>query len=127
VFIAGGVGITPIMSMLCTLADRDDRRSLLLIYANNTWEEITFREELEALQQQLDLEIVHVLGEPPDGWDGETGYVTADILERLIPAQRNSRAYFICGPDPMMDAVEQGLTELGVSLANIHGERYNFV
>ncbi len=127
VFIAGGVGITPIMSMLCTLADRDDRRPLLLIYANNTWEEITFREELEALQQQLDLEIVHVLGEPPHGWDGETGYVTADILKRHIPAQRNSRAYSICGPDPMMDAVEQALTDLGVSLANIHGERYNFV
>ena len=35
--------------------------------------------------------------------------------------------YFICGPDPMMDAVEQALTHLGVSLANIHGERYNFV
>jgi NAD(P)H-flavin reductase len=56
-----------------------------LIYANNTWEEITFREALEALQQQLDLEIVHVLGEPPDGWDGETGYVTATFWSGTFP------------------------------------------
>ncbi len=55
VFVAGGVGITPVMSMLRTLADRGDRRPQLLVYGARSWEEITFREELELLQGRLDL------------------------------------------------------------------------
>ena len=127
VLIAGGVGITPMMSMLRTLADRGNDQPLLLIYANNAWEDVIFREELEELNQRLDLTIVHVLGQPPAGWPGESGRVTEETLKRHLPANRNSRDYFICGPDGMMDAVERALTDLGVSLAYIHSERYNFV
>jgi predicted ferric reductase len=71
--------------------------------------------------------IVHVLDRSPAGWSGESGRVTAEMLKRYLPADRNSRDYFICGPDRMMDAVERALTDLGVSLAYIHSERYNFV
>jgi hypothetical protein len=108
-------------------AFRGNDQPLLLIYANNIWEEVIFREELEELKQCLDLTIVHVLGKPPEGWRGESGRVTEETLKRHLPANRNSRDYFICGPDGMMDAVERVLTNLGVSLAYIHSERYNFV
>ena len=64
---------------------------------------------------------------PPEGWPGERGFVTAETLKRHLPADRNSRDYFICGQDGMIDAVERALTDLGVSLAYIHSERYNFV
>ena len=127
VFIAGGVGITPIMSMLRTLAERGDRRPLLLIYGCKGWDDITFREELDTLRERLDLVVEHVLSKPPADWHGETGYVSAEVLARLIPHDRNSRQYYVCGPDPMMDEVEAALTRLGVSLGNIESERYNFV
>jgi predicted ferric reductase len=127
VFIAGGVGITPVMSMLRTLADRGNDQPLLLIYANRAWEDAIFREELEELKRRLRLTIVHVLEQPPAGWPDESGMVTAEMLKRHLPADRNSRDYFICGPDRMMDAAERALTDLGVSLAYIHSERYNFV
>jgi predicted ferric reductase len=127
VFIAGGVGITPVMSMLRTLADRGNDQPLLLIYANSAWEDVIFCEELEELKRRLRVTIVHVLEQPPAGWPGESGIVTAEMLKRHLPADRNSRDYFICGPDRMMDAVERALTDLGVSLAYIHSERYNFV
>jgi predicted ferric reductase len=127
VFIAGGVGITPVISMLRTLADRCNDQPLLLIYANVAWEDVIFREELEELKRHLRVTIVHVLDQPPAGWLGESGRVTAEMLKRYLPADRNSRDYFICGPDRMMDAVERALTDLGVSLAYIHSERYNFV
>jgi predicted ferric reductase len=127
VFIAGGVGITPVMSMLRTLADRGNDQPLLLIYANMAWEDVIFREELEELKRRLRVTIVHVLDQPPAGWPGESGRVTAETLKRHLPADRNSRDYFICGPDRMMDAIERALTDLGVSLAYIHSERYNFV
>ena len=67
VLIASGVGITPMMSTLRTLADRGNDQPLLLIYANNTWEDIIFRDELDELPQRLDLTIVHVLRQPPEG------------------------------------------------------------
>ncbi len=127
VFIAGGVGITPMMSMLRTLADRGNEQPLLLIYASNSWENVIFRDELDELKRRLALTIVHVLSQPPEGWQGESGFVTGETLKRHLPANRNSRDYFICGPDVMMDAVERALSELGVSLAYVHSERYNFV
>ncbi len=58
VFIAGGVGITPIMSMLRTMADRADPRPLTLVYGASSLEEMTFREELEGLTALLALELV---------------------------------------------------------------------
>lgn len=88
---------------------------------------VTFCEELDDLKPRLDLTVVHVVGKPSEGWQGETGYITAEVLGRVIPQNRNGRDYFICGPVPMMDAIEAALRDLGVSLAHIHSERYNFV
>jgi predicted ferric reductase len=127
VFLAVGVGITPMMSMLRTLADRRNEQPLLLIYGSKTWEDVIFRDELEELKQRLNLSVVHVIRSPSEGWEGERGRISKPMLERLLPGDRNSRDYFICGPDAMMDTVERALTELGVSLAYIHSERYNFV
>ncbi len=127
VFLAGGVGITPIMSTLRALAERGDRRPLLFIYGSKTWEDVTFREEIEELKPRLDLTVVHVLSKAPEGWTGESGRISYELLERHIPKDRNSREYMICGADRMMDAVEAALSKLGVSLEHIHSERYNFV
>ncbi|VEI70401.1 Phthalate dioxygenase reductase [Serratia fonticola] len=62
--IAGGVGITPMISMIRTLADRGDRQPLMLIYGSKDWESVTFREELAALEQRVNLKVVHVLTQP---------------------------------------------------------------
>ncbi|GAB4239757.1 MAG: ferredoxin reductase family protein [Elainellaceae cyanobacterium] len=127
VLIAGGIGITPMMSMLVTAADRKDDRPFLLIYANKSWEAVTFREELEALKDRLDLKIVYVLRKPPEQWTGETGYVDRDLLERYIPIHRGSRQYFICAAPVMMDQVEIALHQLAVPVTNIHMEHFNLV
>ncbi len=129
VFIAGGIGITPMMSMLSTLADRGDRRPLWLLYANRDWESVTFREELEALKQRLDLRVIHFLEDPPAGWQGETGFINAEKLARHLPPERAQNMYemFICGPKPMMDAVEKALVEIKVPLGDFHSERFDMV
>jgi len=126
VLIAGGIGITPMMCMIRTLADQDDRRPVLLLYGNRDWESVTFREELEALRQRLDLTVVHVLSDPPADWTGERGYITADLLERYLPLPYHDHEYFICGPNVMMDAIEQTLGKLGVPRSKYHSERYSF-
>ena len=127
VFIAGGVGIAPIMSMLRTAADRGEARPMILIYANNRWEDVIFREELEQLRRRLDLKLVHVLAEPHQDWSGERGYVDQALLERYLPAQRRTFEYFLCGPEPMTDAAQYGLRALGVPLARIHFELFEMV
>lgn len=127
VLIAGGIGITPMMSMLLTAAERKDDRPFLLIYASRSWEDVTFREELENLKEQLDLKVVHVLRKADDDWEGETGYVDRDLLERYIPLHRGSRQYFICAAPVMMDQVERALHDLDVPITNIHMEHFNLV
>lgn len=129
VFIAGGIGITPMMSMLRTLADRGDKRPLTLIYANKTLESATFLEEIEQLPQKLNLKVVHVLETPPENWNGEKGFVNVDILERNLPATRtpNWCEIFICGPEPMMNAVEKALVQVGIPMGDFHSERFSLV
>ncbi len=124
VFIAGGIGSAPIMSMLRTMADRGDDHAVIFFYGNRTWDSIIFREELDELQGRLNLKMVHVLEDPPEGWEGETGFVTRDMLDRHLPADRSERVYFICGPIPMIVSVERSLRALGVPLSRIFSEQY---
>jgi ferredoxin-NADP reductase len=127
VLIAGGVGITPMMSMIRTLADVGDKRAVILFYGSKDWDSITFREELENLKARLDLTVVHVLADPPVSWTGERGFMTAEVLMRHLPPPYPDHEYFICGPAVMMDAIEKALGELGVPMSKYHSERYSFV
>ena len=127
VLVAGGVGVTPMMSMIRTLADRGDKRPVILLYGSKDWDSITFREELEALKARLNLNVVHVLAKPPADWTGEQGYVGAEVFKRHLPPPYADHEYFICGPGVMMDAIEQALGELNVPLTKYHSERYSFV
>ena len=127
VLIAGGVGITPMMSMIRTLADVGDKRPVMLLYGSKDWDSITFREELEELKARLDLTVIHVLSDPPTDWTGERGYISAALLARHLSTPYADHEYFICGPGPMMDAIEKALGELGVPMSKYHSERYSFV
>ena len=127
VLIAGGVGVTPMMSMIRTLADCGDKRPVILLYGSKDRESITFCEELEVLKARLDLTVVHVLANPPAGWTGEQGFINAEMFKRHLPPPYSDHEYFICGPGVMMDAIEKALGEMGVPMAKYHSERYSFV
>ncbi|HSD18503.1 MAG TPA: ferric reductase-like transmembrane domain-containing protein [Anaeromyxobacter sp.] len=126
VFIAGGIGVAPFLSMIRTLADRGDSRPHVLVFATGEWDRTPFRDELPALARRLRLAVVHVLEKPPPGWTGETGYVTEELLARHVPRD-GRRGFFVCGPPPMMDAVERALARLGVPLGDVHAERFDLV
>ena len=125
VFVAGGVGMTPIMSMLRTLADRGDTRRFVLIYGCATWDEVTFRDELSQLKKQLDLNVVIVLDDPPENWDGEAGRIDKAVFNRHLPEDRAELEYFICGPSAMMESVCDLLPTLGVPAERIEQEEFN--
>lgn len=127
VFIAGGIGIAPMMSMVRALAERGDRRPIVLVCAHSEWDRVVFREQLRELETKLDLTVVHVLENPPPDWTGEVGYVTSAVLDRHLPEERGEMEYFLCGPEAMIGLVEHGLYELGVPLNRSHTELFDLV
>jgi predicted ferric reductase len=127
VLIGGGVGITPMMSICSTLAERGDPRHVLLFFASREVGDLTFAGEFEALQRRMNLKIVYVIERPDANWTGEKGYLTKEMIRRYLPEHYRRYQYFICGPPPMMDAMEKALPELDVPPQNVHSERFDMV
>ena len=125
VLIAGGVGITPMRSILLTMRDREDVRPVTLIYAAHSPERMVFVSELLALQQSIHLKCVFVYEAPPPDWTGERGFVTTELLQRHLPPHAEHFEYLVCGPAPMMNAVERSLLSLGLSGERICTERFD--
>ncbi len=126
--IMGGIGITPAMSMLRSWRDEGETRRVTLLYANNDPEGITFKEELDQLSEQIDLQVIHVLEEMPEGWPGGVkGRVDKELLARYLPKEPLRSTYYICGPGPLMDAAEEALHALDVPWDHIYTERFQIV
>jgi predicted ferric reductase len=125
VFVAGGIGITPVMSMLRALDDQDDPRPLWLFYGNADWDSVTFREELGELETRLNLTIVHIIEEPSPDYAGLTGRLDDSILRQHLPEDRPSDfRYFLCGPVPLTETAEAGLVAMGVTPSHIRTELF---
>ena len=127
VLIAGGVGITPMRAILLSMRDRGDRRPVLLLHAASSLDRMTFREEFEALANEVALTYVPVLEQPPEGWAGERGWIDRALLERHLPLQRAHWQCFVCGPPPMLDAMERLLPQCGLPAERVHTERFAMV
>lgn len=128
VFIAGGIGVTPMLSMLRTLADRGDHRRHLLLVGARSEREVVLRPEIEELRRRLRLTVVYVLAEPPDGWRGERGRIGGGLLDRWVPTRAPERHdYFVCGPPAMVVDVGESLMTLGIPARRIHTERFEVV
>jgi len=125
--VAGGVGIAPMMSMLRTFADRGERRPISLVQACEGLDEALFREEIQALREILHLRVSLVVRQPEPGWTGEVGLITRDVLRRALPDDPTRWTCFLCGPQPMTDAVERELRWFGVLLRRIHVELFDMV
>lgn len=127
VFVGAGVGVTPLLGMLETIADRGEDRECVLWLGNRSETEIPCREQIEALQARMDLRVVHVLSKASQGWAGERGHVDAALVARLLPDAPQGSSFCICGPDAMMDQVETALAAGGVRHDAIHSERFGMV
>lgn len=127
VFIAAGVGITPLLSMLRTLADRGDRRRFWLIMSARTEHDLMLRPEVAQVRARLGLKVTEVVSAPGPGWTGESGRIDHDLLGRTLPRRPHRLHYFLCGPTPMVTSVSQDLIALGVPFRRIHTERFGSV
>lgn len=126
VFIAGGVGIAPVLSLLRELGRRRPVPSASLIYGNRLASQIVALDELRAMERDLGLHLHLVLGEPPEDWSGPVGELTTDVLRPLLTPLAPRALFMICGPLPMIDSVEASLKRLGVARADIVTERFRY-
>ena len=128
VFLAGGIGITPLMSMLRHMRDTGDTRSVLLLYANRTEDQIVFQKELFEIEAggRPDLKVVHVLSRPGEAWQGETGHIDRDrIVDHC--GELEGKVFYVCGPPAMRESVVTGLLELGVPDRAVRLEIFSFL
>lgn len=128
IFIAGGIGITPIMSMLRYIRDKnlDLEQKILVLWGNRTEQDIVFRQEIDQMGKYLtNVKVVHVLSEAPEGWSGETGFITADLI-RKYAEDLEGKEIFICGPPIMLKLVLKALKTLKVPGRRIHFERFSW-
>lgn len=129
VMIAGGVGITPMMSMLRTLAHRRDRRPHRLLVVARTIDELLFRGELRQLTQRLNLTVVELLRQPPPGWTGACGTIDEPLLASMLPGRfrRNQLDYYLCGPPDLVTDVLAVLDGMDIPAQRIHTEQFDLV
>lgn len=127
VLIGAGVGVTPLLSMLETVADRGEDRECVLWLGNRDEDSIACLDRIEALQTRMHLRVVHVLSRPSGDWSGERGHIDAAFVERSLPHAPRAASFCICGPDAMMDQVESALAGRGVLRDRIHSERFGMV
>jgi predicted ferric reductase len=129
IFFAGGIGITPLMSMLRHMRDVNDDRSVLLVYANKDESQIVFRKELSEIEagENPRLKIVHVLSRPHEAWRGETGHVDREKIERLCGKDLGNKVFYVCGPPPMLKGVISALNEMRVRDEQIRVEIFSFL
>jgi predicted ferric reductase len=122
-FIAGGIGITPIMHMIRHLREHEDHRPVTLLYANKTPDDILFGDELVRLPENF--KTVHVLSQADDTWSGERGYITAEIIHKHAGQTLPKAHVYLCGPPVMMEKVLEVLHALEIRNSKIHYERFS--
>lgn len=123
--IGGGVGITPLMSVLRYLTDRSWPGDIFLVYGCKTPRDIIFREELDYLQRRHpNLHVVLTVSNTNGSdWKGPTGRITKELIGQVVP-DIVSRYVHICGPVPMMEATKSILAELGVPKDRVKTEAF---
>ena len=131
VFIAGGIGITPFLSMLNYLKNTEKNRIVSLIWGIRTKKDMIFKSEFEGISQEMDnFSIAYILSDD-DSWTKDCGFIDRKILEKYgscedSDIEEQNKQYLVCGPKPMTELVQKTLKEMRVVESNIHIEQFTF-
>jgi propane monooxygenase reductase subunit len=125
VFLGGGAGMAPILSLLRSMAERGLTRKATYYYGARRRRDLCFEAELRALEDALPgFRYIPALSEPDpdDDWTGETGLIT-DVVKRHATGLAGAHAY-VCGPPPMVEAALPLLASLGVAEKRIYYDKF---
>jgi glycine betaine catabolism B len=115
-FVTGGIGITPLRSMLRYITAKQLPFDVVLLYSNNSYDDIAFRDELldtSKSNKNIRVELILTGTEIPLGWKGKTGYINQGLVRELVPDYAQ-RLFYISGPTKMVLALQEQITGIGV-------------
>jgi propane monooxygenase reductase subunit len=121
VFVGGGAGMAPILSLLRSMADRGIDRKATFFYGARGQRDLCFTQELHAIAGKLP-NFTYVPALSDEDWDGENGLIT-DVVKRLTGSLAGAHAY-VCGPPPMVEAALPLLETLGVEDKRIYYDKF---
>ena len=122
--LTGGIGITPLRSMIKYCLDRKLDNDITLLYSNRAERDIVFKDEFESMiQNKKTLKVVHTLTAPAQNWRGETGRINANKIKHYIP-DYVERLFYVCGPPAMVEAIENTVKKIGVQEDKIRTEDF---
>ena len=124
VFLAGGSGVTPFMSIMRETAEKELPLRIHLLYGSRDPGDIIFREELARLgAERENVDVDFIISEPSEDWGGLCGFIDADMIMNLL-GEVEGRTFFICGPAEMYPFCEGAQAALGVPSIRIRKESY---
>jgi len=122
--LAGGIGITPLMSICKYCTDKRLNTKITLLYGNRTENDIAFRRELETMQEQnANLKVVFILNEASNEWKSATGIIDAEMVKKEIPDYRET-VFYTCGSPAMVEAMEKLIESLGLPKTQLNREYF---
>jgi glycine betaine catabolism B len=124
VLLAGGSGITPFISIIRYAVAKDLPNRIVLLFSNKSEKDIIYREELDRLNGKKRISVVYSLTrEIPQDWDGERGRIDGDMIRRHVDRPKE-KLWYLCGPPPMTEILEQALEGIGVSRKRLRLESW---
>jgi ferredoxin-NADP reductase len=125
VFVAGGIGITVFRSMLRYIADTGEPYRATLVYSNRDRASTPFLDELQALESTIPGFRLVLTMTDDDGWEGESRYVSAELLSDHLEGELGEHTYLVAGPPPMVEAVVGQLSAAGVPEEQVLPDRFS--
>jgi len=128
-FLTGGIGITPVRSMLRYLADthgagRVAGQELAMFYGSMTEGGVVYKDDLDEFQRVIPrLRVIHVITNPGADWKGYGGFITAGIIRAEVTEPKDW-TYYVVGPPPMITAMDKVLAQLEIPQAQIVVESF---
>ena len=120
--LSGGIGITPLRSIIKYIFDEMLDTDIVLIYSNSREDDIAFENEFEEMKKRYPkFNIVNTVTMPGPSWTGLTGRITADMIKNYMPDYMN-RVFYISGPTRMVDSMLILLKEIDIPEEQIKKE-----
>ncbi len=122
--LSGGIGITPLRSMIRYSTDKKMNTRIILLYSNRNENNIPFREDFDEMQRRnSNLKVVITISKPGLSWKGLTGRINQEMIERVVP-DYSERIFYTSGPRPMVDAMRAILGGMGLPDTQIKQEYF---
>jgi len=122
--LAGGIGITPFISICKYATDKRLNTKITLFYGCRTEKDIAFKQELEQMQEEnKNLKIVFIVNEATPQWKGAVGLITAEMIQKELPDYMENM-FYLCGPQPMVSAMEKLMASIGVQKEKLKMEYF---